>query len=225
MKMLIAVALGGAALGAVAGGLGHGDGRTGVDLGLRRERSPRKSLKGIEEGSGARFLSANAGGAFVEQGVDARDRSAQGSDPTGVGRGLGRRAETQVEELLLEVAQVETELRVGLAAGFFDVHGERGSDVFGGVRSVLDAVGDRIDARITNIDKRDRKLNLSVKAHEMAEEKQAMQEYGSSDSGASLGDILGAALTRAREEGDETAPAEKTSAEEPAAGDGEQEKP
>ena len=71
------------------------------------------------------------------------------------------------------------------------------------------AVGDRIDARIINIDKRDRKLNLSVKAHEVAEEKQAMAEYGSSDSGASLGDILGAALTRAREEGDgdEEAPA------------------
>ncbi len=65
------------------------------------------------------------------------------------------------------------------------------------------AVGDRLDARVTNIDKRDRKLSLSVKAHEMAEEKQAMQEYGSSDSGASLGDILGAALNRARAEGDD----------------------
>jgi small subunit ribosomal protein S1 len=63
------------------------------------------------------------------------------------------------------------------------------------------AVGDRVDARVTNIDKRDRKLTLSVKAHEMAEEKQAMAEYGSSDSGASLGDILGAALNRARDEG------------------------
>jgi small subunit ribosomal protein S1 len=65
------------------------------------------------------------------------------------------------------------------------------------------AVGDRVDARVTNIDKRDRKLSLSVKAHEMAEEKQAMAEYGSSNSGASLGDILGAALTKAREEGDD----------------------
>ena len=64
------------------------------------------------------------------------------------------------------------------------------------------AVGDRVDARVTNIDRKDRKLSLSVKAHEMAEEKQAMQEYGSSDSGASLGDILGAALNRARAEND-----------------------
>ncbi len=62
------------------------------------------------------------------------------------------------------------------------------------------AVGDRVDARVTNIDKRDRKLSLSVKAHEMAEEKKAMADFGSSDSGASLGDILGAALNKAREE-------------------------
>ncbi len=64
------------------------------------------------------------------------------------------------------------------------------------------AVGDRIDARVTNIDRKDRKLSLSVKAHEMEEEKQAMADYGSSDSGASLGDILGAALNRARDEAD-----------------------
>ena len=65
------------------------------------------------------------------------------------------------------------------------------------------AVGDRVDARVNNIDKRDRKLSLSIKAHEMAEEKQAMADFGSSDSGASLGDILGAALNKAREEGED----------------------
>ena len=70
------------------------------------------------------------------------------------------------------------------------------------------AVWDRIDARVTNVVKRDRKISLSVKAHEMAEEIQAMEDYGSSDSGASLGDILGAALSRARE--DEDAPDELT---------------
>ena len=62
------------------------------------------------------------------------------------------------------------------------------------------AAGDRIDARITNIDRRDRKLTLSIKAQEVADEKQAMAEYGSSDSGASLGDILGAAISRANRE-------------------------
>ncbi len=61
------------------------------------------------------------------------------------------------------------------------------------------AEGDRVDAVITNIDRRDHKLTLSIKAHEIKEEKQAMAEYGSSDSGASLGDILGAAMRRAED--------------------------
>ncbi|MEM6621031.1 MAG: 30S ribosomal protein S1 [Pseudomonadota bacterium] len=55
-------------------------------------------------------------------------------------------------------------------------------------------VGDRVDARITNIDKSQRRLGLSIKALQIAEEKEAVEQYGSSDSGASLGDILGAAL-------------------------------
>jgi small subunit ribosomal protein S1 len=56
------------------------------------------------------------------------------------------------------------------------------------------SVGDRVDAKITNIDKAARKVGLSIKAREIAEEKEAVEQYGSSDSGASLGDILGAAL-------------------------------
>jgi small subunit ribosomal protein S1 len=56
------------------------------------------------------------------------------------------------------------------------------------------AVGDRLDAQISNIDKSARRVSLSVKALEMAEDKEAIEKFGSSDSGASLGDILGAAL-------------------------------
>jgi len=56
------------------------------------------------------------------------------------------------------------------------------------------AVGDRLDAQVTNVDKAARRISLSVKALEMAEEKEAIEQFGSSDSGASLGDILGAAL-------------------------------
>jgi small subunit ribosomal protein S1 len=56
------------------------------------------------------------------------------------------------------------------------------------------AVGDRLDAQVTNVDKAARRVGLSVKALEMAEDKQAIEKFGSSDSGASLGDILGAAL-------------------------------
>jgi small subunit ribosomal protein S1 len=58
------------------------------------------------------------------------------------------------------------------------------------------AVGEKVDAIITSVDKKTRKLSLSIKARETAEEKQAMAEFGSSDSGASLGDILGAALAK-----------------------------
>ena len=56
------------------------------------------------------------------------------------------------------------------------------------------AVGDKVDARITAVDRASRRLSLSIKAREMAEEKKAVEEFGSADSGASLGDILGAAL-------------------------------
>ncbi|EDM69820.1 30S ribosomal protein S1 [Roseobacter sp. AzwK-3b] len=55
-------------------------------------------------------------------------------------------------------------------------------------------VGDKVDVRVTNVDSKTRRLGLSIKAREIAEEKEAVQQYGSSDSGASLGDILGAAL-------------------------------
>ena len=81
------------------------------------------------------------------------------------------------------------------------------------------AIGEKVDARITAIDKKSRKLTLSIKQREIAEEKEAMAEYGSTDSGASLGDILGAAISKAAQEreasqGDaESAP---ESAEEPA---------
>ena len=71
---------------------------------------------------------------------------------------------------------------------------------------------------VTNLDKRDRRVGLSIKALEIAEEKEAVAQYGSSDSGASLGDILGAALNRdeapAEEASAEEAPAEKAPAEE-----------
>ena len=62
------------------------------------------------------------------------------------------------------------------------------------------AVGEKVDAKVTAIDRATRKVTLSVKAREIEEEKQAMAEYGSSDSGASLGDILGAAFNRAKTE-------------------------
>ena len=58
------------------------------------------------------------------------------------------------------------------------------------------AVGEKVDAKITAVDRQSRKLTLTIKGKEAEEEKQAMAEFGSSDSGASLGDILGAAIRR-----------------------------
>ena len=58
------------------------------------------------------------------------------------------------------------------------------------------AVGEKVDAKIVAVDRAARKLSLTIKGKEVEEEKQAMAEFGSSDSGASLGDILGAAIRR-----------------------------
>jgi small subunit ribosomal protein S1 len=61
------------------------------------------------------------------------------------------------------------------------------------------SVGEKVDARVTNVDRAARRLTLSIKAREIADEKEAVAQYGSSDSGASLGDILGAALRKKQE--------------------------
>jgi small subunit ribosomal protein S1 len=67
------------------------------------------------------------------------------------------------------------------------------------------AVGERIDAKITTIDRSTRRVTLSIKAREVDEEKKAMAEFGSAESGASLGDILGAAIRRRQGETEEKA--------------------
>ena len=64
------------------------------------------------------------------------------------------------------------------------------------------AVGDTVDARVSNFDRNSRRVTLSIKALEIEEEKEAVAQYGSADSGASLGDILGAALKQGDDEGD-----------------------
>ncbi len=62
------------------------------------------------------------------------------------------------------------------------------------------AAGDKVDVAITQVDKSGRRISVSIKALEIAEEKEAVAQYGSSDSGASLGDILGAALNKQDDE-------------------------
>ena len=70
------------------------------------------------------------------------------------------------------------------------------------------ATGEKVDAKITQIDKAGRKLTLSIKALEVEEEKKAMKTYGSSDAGASLGDILGAAIQKKADEKSDDKPEE-----------------
>lgn len=75
------------------------------------------------------------------------------------------------------------------------------------------AAGEKVDAKVTQVDKSGRRVTLSIKAREVEDEKKAMKEYGSTDSGATLGDILGAALA-----GNQTEEApEEPAAEEPEA--------
>ena len=83
------------------------------------------------------------------------------------------------------------------------------------------AVGEKVDAKVASIDRLSRKVILSIKSREIDEEKQVMSEFGSSDSGASLGDILGAAMNKAKAKAKEepkagtaktAAPKEKASA-------------
>lgn len=102
---------------------------------------------------------------------------------------------------ITEVTENGLEVRVGEGLNGFirrtDLARERSEQ-----RTERFAVEEKLDAVITSIDSKSRKLTLSVKAREINEEKQAMETFGSSDSGASLGDILGAALAK-KDGGDE----------------------
>lgn len=71
------------------------------------------------------------------------------------------------------------------------------------------AVGEKVDAKVVSFDAKTRKLTLSIKAREVAEDKKAVEEFGSTSSGASLGDILGAALTKKAAKAEEEKPAKK----------------
>ncbi|WP_439596637.1 30S ribosomal protein S1 [Falsiroseomonas sp.] len=65
------------------------------------------------------------------------------------------------------------------------------------------AVGEKVDAKITAVDRAGRRLALTIKGKEVEEEREAVREYGTTDSGASLGDILGAAIRRRAQTGEE----------------------
>ncbi|MFM8745385.1 MAG: 30S ribosomal protein S1 [Aestuariivirga sp.] len=123
-----------------------------------------------------------------------------GSDPMASASGL-KKGDTvtcevlKVEDNGLEVKVAGTDMTAYVKrADLARDRGEQRPDRF--------AVGEKFDAKITLFDQKARKMNVSIKALEIAEEKEAVAQYGSSDSGASLGDILGAALKKK----DETKP-------------------
>ena len=88
---------------------------------------------------------------------------------------------------------------LGTKQATLDLHGALARPITQGEASID---GGQVDAKITNIDKASRRVVLSVKARELDEEKKAMADFGSSDSGASLGDILGAAIRRRNQSAD-----------------------
>src|SRR5690606_18366514 len=94
---------------------------------------------------------------------------------------------TAVQEAGLDVKVVGTDLTAFVKRS--DLARDRSEQ-----RAERFAVGEKFDARVTLFDKRARKVSVSIKALEIAEEKEAVAQYGSSDSGATLGDILGSAL-------------------------------
>ncbi len=97
---------------------------------------------------------------------------------------------TEVQENGIEVKLADTDMTAFIRRS--DLARDRSEQ-----RPERFAVGEKVDVRITQFDKAARKVGLSIKALEIAEEKAAVEQYGSSNSGASLGDILGAALNKA----------------------------
>ena len=97
----------------------------------------------------------------------------------------------EIQDKGIEVSVGDTGMRAFIRRG--DLSRDRSEQ-----RPERFSVGDKVDAKIISLDRATRKISLSIKAREIDEEKEAVAQFGSSDSGASLGDILGAAL-RARD--------------------------
>ena len=113
---------------------------------------------------------------------------------------------TEVKEAGIEVKLAGTDLSTFIKRS--DLARDRGEQ-----RPERFAVGEKVDARVTQFDRKTRKVAVSIKALEVAEEKEALAQYGSADSGASLGDILGAALKQRAGEAERTEDEEEEKAE------------
>jgi small subunit ribosomal protein S1 len=161
---------------------------------LSWDKSGDEAVKGYEKGQTikAKVLDVDAEKERVSLGV-----KQLGDDPlekAGAGGGALKKGSV-VTVTVTEVNDggVEVSLADGMKAFIrrADLARDRGDQ-----RPERFGVGNKIDALVTSVDKTTRKISLSIKAREISEEKEAVAQYGSSDSGASLGDILGAALKK-----------------------------
>jgi small subunit ribosomal protein S1 len=168
------------------------------------DKSGEEAVKGYEKGQTvkAKVLDVDAEKERVSLGI-----KQLGDDPlekAGAGGGALRKGSV-VTVTVTEVNDggIEVSLADGVKAFIrrSDLSRDRGDQ-----RPERFQVGNKVDALVTSVDKNTRKVSLSIKAREISEEKDAVAQYGSSDSGASLGDILGAALkkrTGKKEDGEE----------------------
>ena len=119
-------------------------------------------------------------------------RRPDGADPAGIKKGDTVTCEVvQVQENGIEVKIAGSDVTAFIRRS--DLARDRSEQ-----RPERFAVGEKVDARVIADRQGARKIQVSIKALEIAEEKEAVAQYGSSDSGASLGDILGAALYKAK---------------------------
>jgi small subunit ribosomal protein S1 len=161
---------------------------------LAWDKSGDEAVKGYEKGQivKAKVLDVDAGKERVSLGV--KQLGADPLEKAGAG-GAALKKGSVVTVTVTEVNDggIEVSLADGVKAFIrrADLSRDRGDQ-----RPERFGVGNKVDALITSIDKASRKISLSIKAREISEEKEAVAQYGSSDSGASLGDILGAALKK-----------------------------
>ena len=155
-----------------------------LDIDVEKERVS-LGIKQLEEGSASASAKSSGGGA---------------SSAPATGGGL--RKNQVVTGTVTEVNDggIEVELADGVRAFIrrADLARDRNDQ-----RPERFGKGDKVDALVTSVDKASRKVSLSIKAREVAEERDAVAQFGSSDSGASLGDILGAALKKKTKKGDD----------------------
>ncbi|EMD82875.1 30S ribosomal protein S1 [Pacificimonas flava] len=134
----------------------------------------------------------------ISLGMKQLDQAPEGAAALSVGSGVRKGDVVTGEVVDVRDGGVEVSLDGGVTTGFIrrsDLSRDRDEQ-----RPERFQVGQKVDALVTGFD-RSKKPNLSIKALQITEEKEAVKQYGSSDSGASLGDILGEALGKAKDDG------------------------